>query len=242
MQELISYINENCVNNKEEIKSTLLKMICQSYEPIALDEKNLLDGLKLDGEFLLLKLHYSDFDTELKNEIIKYKISQALSVIVSYEDDGKSFENIEKFVNYIANIADAKQNATFGVKRVEELSDYPITILFSGILPINQLGMQVGQDIYDLIHSDDSYFPQRFSEFRDAISKEVDIPILPLFPRFNKEIKPKQVILTDLLDGRVISSFELVEDPSKDAVESYLLKLFYIYKTLVQQNKCRFSH
>ncbi len=242
MQELKEFILKNTTKNKQEIQKSVLEMHCDFDEPIALSQTTLLDALKIHGEFLVLKLHYDDFTDELQDEIIKYKISQALSVIVTYEDDGSSFEKIEKFVNYIHDISDSQQNSTFGVKRVAKLSEFPITILFSGILPINQLSMNIGQDIYELIHSDDTYFPQRFLEFREILSQEIGIPILPLFPRLDKELKPAQVVLRDLLDNRVISSFELIHNPDKDAVESYLVKLFYIYKILAEQKKCISSH
>ncbi len=235
MSELLSHIKKNCTKNVAEIQTCISNMVCGVNEPIALSEESLCSALKIDGEFLVLKLSYDDFEHELKSEKIKYKISQALSVIVSYEDDGNSYKNIDKFVKYIHDISDEKQNSTFGVKKVEELSEFPITILFSGILPINQLKMTVGKKIDELIHSDNEYFMPRFAKHRDAISKEVGIPILPVLPILDEKLGEFQVSLVDLLDGRVISEFEVCEELSKDTVEIYLLKLFYIYKVLVQE-------
>jgi len=217
-------------------------MVSTQDTEISLSENDIRNAINIYGEFLVLKLSYEDFEDELKNEKIKYKISQSLSVIVSYEDDGKSFNNIEKFVHYISDIVDSKQNATFGIKKVTSLSQSPITILFSGILPINQLGMSIGQTLFDLIHSDEEYFFKRFSEFRDILSQEIGIPILPLFPLLDTSLQPTEVILKDLLDERLISKFITQEYPDKNTVESYLVKLFYIYKVLANQKMCKPSH
>ena len=237
MKELIECIKENTIDNTQEVQSCIESMVCSSTDPIELTQDKLLNALRLDGEFLALKLHFDDFDSELKNETIKYKISQALSVVVSYEDDGNSYEDIEKFVKYIHTISDDKQNSTFGVKKVEKLSEFPITILFSGILPINQLKMTVGSKINEFIHSDDEYFIPRFAKHRDEISKEVKIPILPVIPMLDKELSEFQVRLIDLYDGRLISEFEVSPNLSIEMVEIYLLKLFYIYKVLVEEKK-----
>jgi len=235
LKELTRCIEENTVNNTQEVQACINSMICS--HPIPLNENNLLDALKIQGEFFVLKLHYNDFEEELKSEKIKYKISQALSVIVSYEDDGKSFEDIEQFIKYIHDISDDKQNSTFGVKKVTTLSEFPITILFSGILPINQLKMTVGSKIDTIIHSDDAYFIPRFQKHRDDISVEVGIPILPVFPILDTELQEYQVKLIDLHDGRLISAFEVDASLSKETIDIYLLKLFYIYKVLVEEKQ-----
>jgi len=235
MQELRECIKANTIENTKEVESCITDMVCTKNDPISLSDETLLNALSLNGEFLVLKLHYSDFSDELKNEKIKYKISQALSVVVSYEDDGDSFENVKKFVDYIYNNSDDKQSLTFGVKNVQELSEFPIKILFSGILPINQLRMSVGAEIDKLIHSDDEYFTPRFAKHRDNISKEVGIPILPVLPIYDKELGDFQVRLIDLTDARLIAEFHVQEQLSKETIEIYLLKLFYIYKVLVEE-------
>ena len=123
------------------------------------------------------------------------------------------------------------------MKNVDELSEFPITILFSGILPINQLEMRVGKEIDKLIHSDNEYFIPRFAKHRDAISQEVGIPILPVLPILDEGLDSLQVRLVDLLDDRVIAEFQVSEKLSRDTVEIYLLKLFYIYKVLVEEKR-----
>lgn len=235
MKELTSCIEKKTFDNTQEVQTCIKSMICSSLSPIPLSEENLLNALKIEGEFLVLKLHYNDLVEEFKSQKIKYKISQSLSIIVSYEDDGESYENIEKFIKYIHNISDDKQNSTFGVKKVDTLSQYPVKILFSGILPINQLKMTVGKAIDTLIHSDDTYFPARFQKHRDDISKEVGIPILPVLPLLDTKLGAYQVRLVDEYDGRIISEFEADNNVSKDTIDIYLLKLFYIYKVLVEE-------
>ncbi len=237
MQKLLESIKNKSFHNTKELQESIVSMICDDTSPIELSQEKLLNALDIEGEFLVLNLHYNDFDDELTTQKIKYKISQALSVIVRYEDDGNSYKNIEKFIKYIYKNSDDKQNSTFGVTRIEKLSEFPITILFSGILPINQLKMTVGVEIDKLIHSDDTYFMPRFQKHRDAISKEVGIPILPILPILDKELGDYQVRLVDLVDERVISEFEVAQALSKETTEIYLLKLFYIYKVLVQDKK-----
>jgi hypothetical protein len=239
LKNLINTINNNTIGDNREIIDALLNMTSKEKRRFSLSEEDVERALCISGEFLVLKLSYEDFEDELKSEKIKYQISQSLSVIVSYEDDGKSFHNIEKFVNYIADHVDPKQNSIFGIKEVSKLSHYPVTILFSGILPINQLRIHLGQKLYDLMHSDKEYYAKRFIEFRETLSKEIGIPILPLFPSLDTTLKPTEVVLNDTYDNRLISRFITEEYPNKDTAESYLMKLFYIYKRLVIQKKCK---
>ena len=239
MGKLKECIQQNTIENNEEIKRCILGMVCSKDSPIPLEENKLFNALNIDGEFLVLKLHYNNFQEEMKTQKIKYKISQALSIIVSYEDDGPSYEDITEFVKYIYDISDEKQNSTFGVKKVDKLSEFPITILFSGILPINQLKMTVGKKIDALINSDDEYFIPRFQQHRDNISNEIGVPILPVFPMLDKELDDFKVRLIDLFDGRLICEFDVCEKISKDTVEIYLQKLFYVYKTLVQEQQLK---
>ena len=236
MQALIEKIKELSSENVQEAIESITSMVTPKDAPIPLNQNDLLRALSIHGEYLVLKLHFNDFEDELEFEKIKYKISQSLSVIVSYEDDGASFSNIEQFVHYISDLADPKQNATFGIKKVHTLSEYPITILFSGILPINQLCMHISQDIYDLIHSDEVYFQTRFREFRDTLSLEIGTPILPVFPKLDTSLKPTQAMLIDSVNGDVISRFETLESMNKVSVETYLVKLFYIYICLARKN------
>ena len=237
MKQLKQIIEDKTLNNTEEVFEHVSSMICSNDDFIPLHEDVLINALELNGEFLVLNAHYNDYDKELQEEKIKYKISQSLSVIVRYEDDGNSFEEIQKFVAYMHKLVDKKQNLNFGIKKVSKLSKNPITILFSGVLPINQLKMTLGKGLYALIHSDDEYFLPRFQQLRDDISEEIGIPILPLFPVLDKSLNDFEVQLLDLTDNRLISDVRIPiipEKQGKEAIEIYLLKLFYIYITLAK--------
>jgi len=235
MHILIEKIKELSPKQSEEAIPAITNMLCSCELQAPLSEKSLLQALSLEGEYLVLKMSYDEFSQELIDAKIKYKISQALSIVVCYEEDGSSFEDIKKFVDYISSLTDPKQNAIFGIKKVKNLSSAPITILFSGILPINQLKMHISRDIYELIHSDEEYFKTRFKEFREILSQEIGIPILPVFPMLDKSLEPSEAKLIDLVDGRIISHFWTAEEMNKITIEGYLVKLFYIYITLVNR-------
>jgi len=237
MENLIKTIQNKTLNNVEEVQKNILNMVCAKNQLIPLEEKKLTSALNLDGNFLVLKLHYDDFEDELKSEMIKYKISQSLSVIVSYENDIKSYEKIGQFIEYIYNNIDEKQNSVFGVKKVNKLSKYPITILFSGILSINQLKMTMGTKIYELINSDDEYFKVKFKKYRDYVSEDISIPLLPVLPILDEELDDYRVRLVDTLDGRVIGEFDVHSNVTKYNLDIYLDKLSYIYRILVEENK-----
>lgn len=234
-------IEKNTVDNTEIAQKCISNMICKKSDPIPLEENFLIEALSIDGEFLVLKLNYEDFDDEVLNGKIRYKMSQSLSVIVSYEDDGNSFEKINHFVKYIYDLSDPKQNSIFGVQKVEELSEYPITILFSGILPINQLKITIGKKIDEFIHSDNEYFIPRFAKHRDEISKEIGIPILPVLPALDKDLEDYTLRLVDMVDQKVISEFRVDENLTKESSDIYLLKLFYIYKVLVDEKGWKYN-
>ncbi len=236
MKQLIKKIKSITPLNSDEAIKSITSMLTKQTDPIPLLEKELLHALSIKGEYLVLKLSYEDFQDELKYEKIKHQISQSLSVIVSYEEDGHSFAKIEKFVNYICEISDSKQNSIFSIKKVNKLSQFPIKILFTGILPINQLKMYISRDIYELINSDDAYFIARFDEFRDILSQEIGVPILPVFSHLDDSLAPTEAMLIDPLDERVVSHFFTTETMNKNTIENYLVKLFYIYITLANKS------
>lgn len=139
MDKLIECIKDKAANNFTEVQEHIVSMVCEEDDYLSLSKAKLIDALNLDGDFLVLKLSYENFEDELKNEIIKHKMSQSLSIIVKYEDDKKSYKIIRNFVNYIDENSYEKLDSTFGIKEVDKLSEYPITILFSGMIPITKL-------------------------------------------------------------------------------------------------------
>jgi hypothetical protein len=237
MYKLIKKIEKLTPNNTQKSIDTITNMICTDVMQAKLNEEHLLQALSIKGEYLVLQMSYEDFEKEIHEQKIKYKISQALSVIVCYEDDGSSLNNITEFIEYISSLVDPKQNSIFGIKKVNKLSQTPVTILFSGILPINQLKVHISKDIYNMIHSDEIYFKSRFKEFRNILSQEIGTPILPVFPMLDDSLSPTEARLIDLVDGKVISQFCSAEEMNRVSIESYLVKLFYIYITLANKEK-----
>jgi hypothetical protein len=222
-----------------EMQETIMNMVCNENQPMPLSEETLCRTLEMKGEFLVLKMRYEDFEKELKEEKIKYKISESLSIVASYEDAGDSLPHIETFVKYIHDLSEPSQNVLFGIRRVERLSDYPVTILFGGILPINQLRIHIGAAIDRLIASHPDYFQPRFKKLRGDLSEEIGIPILPRFPRVDPGLAPHRVRLFDPIENRVISEFEIPPHVEKEGVNVYLLKLFYIYRELGLEMRAR---
>lgn len=227
--------------NVGQMQESVMNMICNESQPMPLSEETICRSLELDGEFFVLKMRYEDFEKELEEGKIKRKISQSLSIVASYEDAGDSLGEIETFVKYIHDLSEPSQNFVFGIQRVERLSEYPVTILFGGILPINQLRMSIGEEIDRLIRSDPDYFQSRFKRLRSDLSEEIGIPILPLFPETNPKLAPGRVRLFDPVEERSVSEFEVPRDIEKEGLEIYLLKLFYIFKELGTRMKARLA-
>ena len=225
---------EKLIHNKDTSSRSfqVIKSMSSKDFHIEITQKQLENALELKGEILIITMQYEEFDQELISQKLKYAISQALSVIVSYEEDAKHQTKIENFVKYISEISDSQQNSTFGIKKVKKLSNEPITILLTGILPINQLKMGVSQNIWDLINSDDKYFIPRFQEYRKNLSKLCGVPILPLLPYLDTQLTKNYVQLLDLKDDRVISKFQASQELTKQSVEDYLYRLEKIYVAL----------
>jgi small GTP-binding protein len=151
----------------------LMAMRCDIDDPIALGESELFETLRLPGEYLILQAAYTDLAKEVKEEKIKYKISEALSVVAVFEEDGRSLDDIENFVRYIRSVTDPLQRWVFGVKRVDRLSETPVTLLFGGILPINKLRMRLGSELAKLIFTHADHFIPRFAALRLEISRKI---------------------------------------------------------------------
>jgi len=239
LKKLVKKIEELTPEDKTTAIEVIRSMVTTEDDYITLSQESLHNALSIEGEYLVLQLKYEDFQDELKYENIKYKIAQSLSVVVSYEDDGHRFADIEQFVNYIKQFSDPKQNSIFGIKKVAQLSEYPITILFSGILPINQIKMHLSKDLYELIHSDKAYYKENFTHFRNLLSQQIGIPILPLFPILDESLSTNEVRLIDLTNERVLSKLSSKTVATKESIHEYLQKLFTIYLTLAKQREIK---
>ncbi|WP_456453381.1 hypothetical protein [Hydrogenimonas sp.] len=217
-----------------EMQEGILQMVCNESQPMPLSMQDIYDAMARKGEFLLLTLDYDDIARELAEHKLRRKISEALSILVAFEDDGKRLKTIEPFIKYLHDELDDKQNFRFGIRRVAELSEYPVKILFSGILPINQLKLTIGTDIARLIEEDGDYLRPRFKAMRDDLSEKIGLPILPVRPETSEAIPPNRVRLVDPADGATLCQFD-VERVDRAGLESYLTKLYYVYKALGEE-------
>ena len=210
-------------------------MVCTQDAPIPLNKNLLVAACRLDGECACILANYEDATQELEEQKLRYKVSEALSVIVSFEDDGSSFNKVASCVEYLSTLCDEKQNFLFGVKNVDKLSAYPIKILFSGILPINQLHLHLGKGIKQFIDSDEMYFKKRFAKLREDISQEISIPILPVVPVINESLGAYEIVFQDPLTGEAVAKLTLDTPLTKESLEPYLAKIFTIYTLLAKQ-------
>lgn len=213
------------------------EMVCDADQPVPLGLDVVEQALELEGECGCILANYEELQREFEEQKLRSKVSEALSVLLCFEDDGNMFGSIEESVKYFREIVDENQNFMFGVKRVQKVSPYPVKILFSGILPINQIHMHIGTKVKSFIESDAVYFSNRFAALRQEISKSVGIPILPVVPVVDEQIGEYDVVLKDPLTQDTIASFTLQYPLTKESLEPYLKKLSNIYKVLAEQ-KC----
>jgi len=224
-------IKKTTEKNYKDVKENIEAMLSPESE-LPLDEDSLFDALKGDGEFFLLKARYEDFNLNEANTLLDLKLKEALCVTIFFEDDGAEYEKIEAFVQYIFEHTMPQQRFCFGIKRVKELSEYPVRILLSEIYPINQLQIRMGKWIDSFIQLDEAYFKEHFTYVRAKISKEIGITLLPLDIVVDEELCPRDVVLVDSITKEKIVAFSVEEDEDKKALDIYLLKLYYVFLKL----------
>ena len=213
----------------DEVYDVVCDMVCSGEDYIALPPESIEAALKLDGEFLLLYLQKEEIEEELQTQQLKYPISESLSIVSMFESDGSNFEQIEAFVALMKSYVDPLQNFVFGVKKVDKLSKTPLKILFSGILPINQLQLSIGSKLYEYIHSDEEYFKAEFLSFRRQLSKALGIPILPVYSLKDEHLAEMEIELKDHKADKTLAKFALDGEPSKELIQEYLKRVFAIY-------------
>ncbi len=211
------------------IQSSILQMVCNDSQPMPLDENTLTEALMLEGEFLLLEIDYDELRKQMERRTLEREATEALSIVVSYEDDGKRLESIETSLKFFHDNLDAIQNFRFGIRRVEKHSDTPIRILFSGILPINQLQLTFGEGIAKLIDSHRSYYHERFQALRIEASRNIGIPILPISATVDPQLPPFKARVQERVGGRIVSEFSMPGHTDSQDIEAFLLKIFHIF-------------
>ena len=234
MKKLEKFIENNCVQNVEEMKQTVVDMVCEDDAYLPLSAEEVLRVLECKGEFFVLKLSYEELQQELQEKKIVPKLANSLCVTISFEEDGEHYEDIENFLQYVKKHLDEQQNFIFGIRRVDKTSPFAIKILFSGILPINQLVMTMGEALYDRLYGEGNNFKEKFKHYRAMVSQEIGMPLLPLLPKIDNSLDDFEVKLVDPLEGKTIAAFDLKEDVNEKTIDIYLLKLFNIYKKLAK--------
>ena len=238
-QELEKLIESKTVpQHFSAMKEALESMLTEKEALLSIEDDLLIEALSLNGEYRLLELTYKDLEYEIKTRALKYILKEALFIITSFEDDGTHYETVKKFSEYLYDNTVEQQYFRIGVKEVEKPSAFPIKILFSGILPINQLRMYIGSELDSLIHSDENYFQVLFAQARVKISDTIGVALLPLYPEVDTNLASFGVKLIDPMTKRIVAQFEIApQHTDKKGIEIYLLKLFYVYQQLAQDIK-----
>lgn len=85
-------------------------------------------ALELNEDFFTLQTSYEEFELDAK--AIKNELSNAESVLISFEDDGKALENIKKCMEIENKIVIDDKVLKFGTKSVDKLSEASVIVLF----------------------------------------------------------------------------------------------------------------
>jgi len=215
-------------------KQIMEKFSCGGSSPYPLAEEDISCALALAGESLVLELSYEDLLQDKEQGRVILKLLEALSVLVCFEDDGTQFDTIAKYIQYLHSNTQKEQNFLFGVQTVQQLSSTPVTILLSGILPINQLEIAIGTTLYEFIQNNYELLLPHFTQFRQQLSQEIGIPILPIKHYADANLQTHQIALKNGEDGTVICECKVKSenmDPT-EIIDDYLRKLYFVYKKL----------
>ena len=238
MKSLYRIIEEKALaKNVKEIKQSIEEMITND-SLLPLPAITLQKALECDGEFQIVTMQYDDIENEIKTHSLKHLIKSSLHIVVSFEEDGYCFEKIQQFCEYLYKYSSLEQSLSIGVKKVSNLSKTPVRILFTGMLPINQLEMFIGEKLQQVISEEPEYFEPLFAVVREKITQKIGVPLLPLYPEVDKTLPPYGVKLIDPLDnGKTIIEFEIDECRTKEEIDKYLIKLYHIYVKLAKEQK-----
>ena len=219
----------------KRFKELLPQMLTRQNDPIPLREEELKTTLEKKGEFELHLLTYADMQKELENPKLPHTVFQSLDIAASFEDDGRHTDLIEEFVKHIHSFLEKEQRFVFGIKRVEKTDKYPAKILFGEILPINQLQVTLGEEIYRFLDQDKEYHIRHFKEIRDAVSQTIGIKLLRLDPTPDPKLDPRTITITDPLTNKTLATFKMKKLEKKEDIELYYAKLLYILTEIARE-------
>ena len=227
-----------CIGQMQEL---IMGMICNESQPMPLSAEEIYDAMLLEGEFAVFELDYKDVEKELFEKRLQKNISESLSILVTFEEDGRSLTDIESLIRYIHEQLDPLQNFRFGIKRADKLSHFPVKILFSGILPINQLQIFVGKEIGELLEKNSTFLEAELQTIRLELSEKIGTPILPLHFQISSKIPPRRVRLFDPVQKLLLCEFD-VDKGWRDGLENYLRKLYLSFGKLGAEWRTHHPH
>jgi hypothetical protein len=223
--------------NSAKVLQALESFIIKGDDGLSIGEATIQEALSGEGEFVIVESNYDEFETQGYKQWLKEKLSEAINIVVVFEDDGNQFGTIEKIAAFIYENTTSMQKVQIGVKKVKQLSATPLRVLFAEIYPINQLEMFLGDEVFDFIEQHKEYFLPYFQKLRFIISREIGVALLPLLPKKSQNLSPKEVCLTDKLTHKKIVEFQVKKLETTQDLDSYLQQLLKIFLQLGKRYK-----
>ena len=210
-------------------------MVCEN-SPLPLTLKDIEEALKIEGDTFFIELKYTDIEKELQEQKVLYKILESYSVVICFEDDGKRYNDIHTLVSFLHNNSPLSINFRFGIKEVEKLSNDPIKILLSGILPINQLEIQIEEKLYKYIEKNKNKLSKKFLKTREILSEKIGFTILPVKYYPSKDMLPQSIKLINPYTKQTICECKATKKTKNidKIIEEHLDKLSMAYINLAK--------
>jgi len=226
-------------------KKTLIENFsCHDNETLKIEKSALEDALLANGEHFVIELSYDDVRDELHKKKLRNKLAEALSIFVCFEDDGKHFEDIASFSRYMYEHTQEEQHLQFGIKNTKKLSNKPVKILLCGIFPINQISIAIAPHLYRFIQTNKNVLEPKFRYVRELLSKELNIPILPVEHYEDTTLQANEIVLKDTKTKTTLGRCHLTtstqdEQEMFQLIDNYLLAIISIYKKLMPTNQSK---
>jgi len=210
---------------------------CEDNALYPLPKQDVVKALSLEGDTFYVELSYEELQQDIYEEKIALKTLEALSIILCFEDDGTQFEKIATYTKYLYNNTQEEQHLQFGIKKVDTLSQYPVKILFSGILPINRLEIAIETSLYEFIQQHYNILAPKFKQLRQQLSQEIQIPILPVKHYADTHLEKNQISLINAQNNQTVCECKVNDKDMETSqiIDDYLQKLFIVYKKLATQ-------
>lgn len=240
IKRLLEVVGERTAPEKTAGMQVLLsEMVCNENQPIPLSARDIVETLSRPGEFHVVTLDYEEAQREIETHRLDASLNEALTILACFEDDGRRMSQIEDFVAYLHDKLDDFQRFRFGVKRVTSLSDHPVILLFSEILPINQLRLVMHPDAMRYLMEKEEKLQPHFRRIRYALARKLGIPILPFHRVVDPELPPERILVVDPVSDKTIAQFSVESGLNDETLDIYLEKLIRLYHRLAKEQKSR---